>query len=112
MSLEKIQFCQIIVRQVRNRINYFNKVKSTSNLFNQCQSSSDKVFFSRPSEVIVYVIGGVTYEESLHIHKMNQQGARIVLGGSYIHNFASFIEEVLAGVPSTSIPAHLPTKHR
>ncbi|CAF0866345.1 unnamed protein product [Adineta ricciae] len=57
----------------------------------------------KPSEIIVYVVGGITYEESYHIHMMNKQGARIVLGGSYIHNFASFVDEVLAGgVPSTS----------
>jgi vacuolar protein sorting-associated protein 45 len=52
--------------------------------------------FSRPSEIIVYVIGGITYEESFHIHMMNNQGARILLGGSYIHNFSSFMDEVLA----------------
>jgi len=56
--------------------------------------------FSRPSEIIVYVIGGITYEESFHIHMMNNQGARILLGGSYIHNFSSFIDEVLAGSSS------------
>ncbi|CAF0994481.1 unnamed protein product [Adineta ricciae] len=59
--------------------------------------------FIIPSEIIVYVVGGITYEESYHIHMMNKQGARIVLGGSYVHNFASFVDEVLAGgVPSTS----------
>jgi hypothetical protein len=31
---------------------------------------------------------------------MNKQSARILLGGSYIHNFPSFIDEVLDGVPS------------
>ena len=51
----------------------------------------------------MYVVGGITYEESYHIHMMNKQGARIVLGGSYIHNFASFVDEVLAGgIPATS----------
>jgi len=58
--------------------------------------------FRRPSEIIIYIIGGITYEESLHIHMMNSQGARIILGGSYIHNFTSFMEEVLAGSASTS----------
>lgn len=28
---------------------------------------------------------------------MNKQNARILLGGSYIHNFPSFMEEVLEG---------------
>ena len=58
--------------------------------------------FRRPSEIIIYIIGGITYEESLHIHMMNSQGARIILGGSYIHNFTSVMEEVLAGSASTS----------
>jgi hypothetical protein len=58
-------------------------------------------YFSRPSEVIVYVIGGITYEESYHIQLMNKQNARILLGGSYIHNFPSFMDEVLAGAPSS-----------
>ena len=57
--------------------------------------------FSRPSEIIVYVIGGVTYEESYNIEMMNKQSARILLGGSYVHNFPSFIDEVLEGVPSS-----------
>lgn len=63
------------------------------------------IFFSRPSEIIIYIIGGITYEESLHIHMMNNQGARILLGGSYIHNFTSFMEQVLAGSAST-LPIH------
>ena len=49
-------------------------------------------FFFRPSEIIVYVIGGITYEESFHIYSMNKQSARILLGGSYVHNFSSFID--------------------
>lgn len=28
---------------------------------------------------------------------MNKQGARIILGGSYVHNFSSFMDEVIAG---------------
>jgi hypothetical protein len=57
--------------------------------------------FFRPSEIIVYVIGGITYEESYHIQMMNKQNARILFGGSTIHNFSSFIDEVLAGAPSS-----------
>ncbi|CAF0981042.1 unnamed protein product [Adineta steineri] len=56
---------------------------------------------NKPSEIIVYVVGGVTYEESYHIQMMNKQSARILLGGSYIHNFSSFIDEVLNGVSSS-----------
>ncbi|CAF4334058.1 unnamed protein product, partial [Adineta steineri] len=40
---------------------------------------------NKPREILVYVVGGVTYEESYHIQMMNKQSARILLGGSYIH---------------------------
>ncbi|UJR35612.1 hypothetical protein I4U23_028362 [Adineta vaga] len=67
----------------------------TTSQQNQFQQQGQLI---KPSEIIVFVIGGITYEESYHIHMMNKQGARIILGGSYIHNFSSFIDEVLAGV--------------
>ena len=63
--------------------------------------------------MIVYVIGGVTYEESFHIHAMNKQGARIVLGGSFIHNFSSFMDEVLAGIAPPNVRTEpVATRHR
>jgi hypothetical protein len=43
---------------------------------------------------------------------MNKQGARILLGGSHVHNFASFIDEVLAGAPSSLPNEALPPKRR
>uniref|UniRef100_A0A2M4ALU3 Vacuolar protein sorting-associated protein 45 n=1 Tax=Anopheles triannulatus TaxID=58253 RepID=A0A2M4ALU3_9DIPT len=55
-----------------------------------------------PSEVIVFIVGGATYEESLAVHRYNQEGHKIVLGGTTIHNSESFVEEVLSatvGVP-------------
>jgi vacuolar protein sorting-associated protein 45 len=50
----------------------------------------------RPSEVIVFIIGGVTYEEALAIHNINRAENRlcVVLGGTTIHNMKSFLEEV------------------
>lgn len=62
----------------------------------------------RPNEIIVFVIGGVTYEESLTVYNLNKQlpGTRILLGGSNIHNTASFLEEVkLACEYSSSVSA-------
>ncbi|XP_050069314.1 vacuolar protein sorting-associated protein 45 [Anopheles maculipalpis] len=63
----------------------------------------NEVPFRRPpAEVIVFIVGGATYEEALAVHRYNQEGYRIVLGGTTIHNSESFIEEVLAatvGVP-------------
>lgn len=50
----------------------------------------------RPTEVIVFVLGGVTYEEALVVHNINRTENKlaVVLGGTAIHNMASFVEEV------------------
>lgn len=43
-----------------------------------------------PKDVIVFVVGGITYEEALCIAEMNkelkQQGKSIILGGTTVHN--------------------------
>ncbi|KDR23959.1 Vacuolar protein sorting-associated protein 45 [Zootermopsis nevadensis] len=50
----------------------------------------------RPQDVIVFMVGGTTYEEALAVHQLNKNnfGVRIVLGGTTIHNSGSFFEEV------------------
>ncbi|XP_078146402.1 vacuolar protein sorting-associated protein 45 [Centroberyx gerrardi] len=50
----------------------------------------------RPQDIIVFLIGGATYEEALTVYNLNRSmpGVRIVLGGSTIHNTKSFLEEV------------------
>ncbi|XP_012172461.1 vacuolar protein sorting-associated protein 45 [Bombus affinis] len=50
----------------------------------------------RPQDIIVFMIGGTTYEESLTVHNLNKQnpGIKIILGGTTIHNSASFLEEI------------------
>lgn len=61
-------------------------------------------------DVIVFVVGGVTYEESLTVHQLNRSsnmgGARVVLGGSTVHNTESFLEEVQTSTQG------LPSSHR
>uniref|UniRef100_UPI0037E82FF2 vacuolar protein sorting-associated protein 45 n=1 Tax=Semicossyphus pulcher TaxID=241346 RepID=UPI0037E82FF2 len=52
----------------------------------------------RPQDIMVFVIGGATYEEALTVYNLNRStpGVRIVLGGSSIHNTKSFLEEVMS----------------
>ncbi|XP_050840388.1 vacuolar protein sorting-associated protein 45 isoform X1 [Serinus canaria] len=53
----------------------------------------------RPQDIIVFLIGGATYEEALAVFNLNRSnpGVRIVLGGTTIHNTkSSFLEEVTA----------------
>lgn len=46
-------------------------------------------------EIIVFVVGGVTYEEALFAHQINagSSNVRVVLGGTTIHNSESFMNE-------------------
>ncbi|NXG03477.1 VPS45 protein, partial [Sakesphorus luctuosus] len=42
----------------------------------------------RPQDIVVFLIGGATYEEALTVYNLNRSnpGVRIVLGGTTIHN--------------------------
>jgi vacuolar protein sorting-associated protein 45 len=50
--------------------------------------------------VIVYMVGGYTYEEAAAVHAFNEanKDCRAVLGGSFVHNAKSFIDDVTYGV--------------
>ena len=55
------------------------------------------VYF-QSKDVIVFISGGVTYEESFHIYRLNkelQDQSRIVIGGNIIHNSRSFLNDIL-----------------
>ncbi|KAI8668351.1 hypothetical protein NCS55_00860500 [Fusarium keratoplasticum] len=56
----------------------------------------------KPQDIIVFIAGGATYEEAKMIAGLNatSPGVRIVLGGTTIHNSASFLEEVDDAVTS------------
>ena len=49
-----------------------------------------------PTEIIVFVVGGITYEEARYVAEMNSAnpGVRIILGGTTVHNCGSFIDEI------------------
>lgn len=50
----------------------------------------------KPQDIIVFIIGGATYEEARTVATMNAStpGVRLVLGGTTIHNSSTFLEEV------------------
>ncbi|GAB1606588.1 vacuolar protein sorting-associated protein 45-like [Argonauta hians] len=54
----------------------------------------------RPQDIVVFIIGGTTYEEALTVHCLNRSvtGVRIVVGGTTVHNSKSFLEEVTQAV--------------
>jgi len=49
-----------------------------------------------PQDIIVFFVGGATFEEALTIHQFNTNGSgvRIVLGGTTIHNSKTFLNDV------------------
>lgn len=50
---------------------------------------------SRCQNVIVFIVGGVTYEEAKEIAiTFNTAETRVLLGGTYIHNSKSFLTEI------------------
>jgi vacuolar protein sorting-associated protein 45 len=51
---------------------------------------------SRPVELFVYMIGGVTFEEAFRVSEFNSSnpGIRVFLGGSCLQNSASFLKEI------------------
>ena len=45
--------------------------------------------------VVVYVAGGATYEEATKVAELNASGGiQVVLGGSYVHNSGTFLEDL------------------
>ena len=48
-----------------------------------------------PDEILVFMVGGVTYEEGTKVHEFNQTNkVQIILAGSTVHNSTSFLDEL------------------
>jgi vacuolar protein sorting-associated protein 45 len=58
-------------------------------------SSSEGVI---PQEILVFMVGGITYEEGTKVYELNEtlkpRGIQIVLAGSTVHNSTSFLDEL------------------
>jgi len=73
------------------------KLKQESHPFIVGKGGFDEI----PSEVIVFMAGGVTYEEASKVSEFNKSNfgkMRVILAGSTIHNSTSFLDE-LRGLP-------------
>jgi vacuolar protein sorting-associated protein 45 len=50
-----------------------------------------------PEEIIVFMVGGVTYEEATKVSEFNEVNRgkiQVILSGSTVHNSTSFLEEL------------------
>ena len=60
-----------------------------------CSNDTFTIHFLRPAEVVVYIAGGATYEEATKVAELNASGGiQVVLGGSYVHNSGTFLEDL------------------
>lgn len=61
----------------------------------------------KPQDIIIFMIGGATYEEAKMIAQINASspGVRVVLGATTIHNSTTFLEEVEDAASSWPEPA-------
>ncbi|KAI1468184.1 Sec1-like protein [Daldinia caldariorum] len=68
----------------------------------------------KPQDIIVFLIGGATYEEAKTVASINASspGIRVVLGGTNVHNAATFLEEVDDAVSSWPEPPPTTTAGR
>ena len=46
------------------------------------------------NSVVVYIAGGATYEEATNAELNASGGVQVVLGGSYVHNSGTFLEDL------------------
>jgi vacuolar protein sorting-associated protein 45 len=54
---------------------------------------------SVPDEILVFMVGGVTYEEGTKVHELNHEmrgRLQVLLAGSTVHNSTSFLDELKA----------------
>ena len=60
----------------------------------------------KPQDVIVFIVGGTTYEEAKMVAQVNASspGVRVVLGGTGVQNSSSFLEEVEEAVDAWPEP--------
>ena len=60
--------------------------------------AGSSVMSERPCDVMVFIVGGTTYEEVAYVASLNASNpsARVLLGGTSILNFSSFCDEVRA----------------
>ncbi|KAG0164523.1 vacuolar protein sorting-associated protein 45 [Apophysomyces sp. BC1015] len=58
--------------------------------------SQYQIAHERPQDIIVFMVGGATFEEAKYIAQLNATtpGVRIVLGGTCIHNGKSFLQQL------------------
>ncbi|EGN98335.1 hypothetical protein SERLA73DRAFT_109778 [Serpula lacrymans var. lacrymans S7.3] len=77
-----------------------DRLKDTSYPF--LDGAGPNASLQRPQDVIIFMIGGTTYEEARTVSLLNQEsnGTRLLLGGTCVHNSSSYLEMFRAAAAS------------
>jgi len=51
-------------------------------------------FKDKPNEIIIFIVGGATFEEAKEVAELNRRGATILLGGTHVQNSKTFLAEM------------------
>uniref|UniRef100_A0A1I7XVC4 Sec1 family domain-containing protein 2 n=1 Tax=Heterorhabditis bacteriophora TaxID=37862 RepID=A0A1I7XVC4_HETBA len=84
---------------VRNLLRYAGSGRRTNDLFG-LGSTMEMTKSPRQDNVIIYILGGATFEETIYVRSMNEKrmqgngGPAVVLASTSIHNTTSFIEQL------------------
>lgn len=76
------------------------RLKDTTHPF--LDGTGTNMGLQRPQDIIIFMIGGTTYEEARTVALLNQEagnsltGTRILLGGTCVHNSSSYVEMIRA----------------
>lgn len=68
----------------------------------------------RPQDIIIFMIGGTTYEEARTVALLNQEagnsltGTRLLLGGTCVHNSSSYVEMIRAAAEKFPVSVYEP----
>lgn len=83
------EFCPNL-QDILNDILKGNKLKESRFAF-----AGQRLIEGIPKRIIVYIVGGITYDEALVVDQFNRSGScKIIIGGDLVHNYRTFMEEV------------------
>jgi vacuolar protein sorting-associated protein 45 len=87
-------------------------VQTLENIFKGKAKDSDYPYVrstgnsdTRPQDLLVFIIGGITYEEARFIAQMNEsgQGVHVTLGGTTILNSRMFLQDLTKATEGTDV---------
>lgn len=88
------------------------RLKDTAHPF--LDGTGTNMGLQRPQDIIIFMIGGTTYEEARTVALLNQEagnsltGTRILLGGTCVHNSSSYVEMIRTAAEKFPVSVYEP----